>query len=201
MKFVAIDTSQEYLTVIAVNGDKKSFIYLNDCGFQHSVTLLNNLEKCLTEVGLRSDEVELFGVTVGPGSFTGIRIGVASAKGFCAVGGTKAVAVTSFETMAYSAKEGKYLTVIDAHHGNYYVCGFEDREIVIQPKFMTFDELTSIEGFKLISGKEIPVLKTEVVDTSKGLYNAVIAKYNQTIDADLIVPFYLRLSQAEEGRP
>lgn len=198
MKFLAFDTSQEYLTVIAQNQDLTYTVYKND--FQHSTTLMNAVEECLEKTNMRLCDVDFVATCVGAGSFTGIRIGIATAKGLCAPFGKKVLNVTSFDTIAYTKQSGKYLAVINARHNNFYVAGYTDGKLSIEPQFITLEHLNQIKGYQLISSAPIDGLETEVADVKKGLYNAVIAKKDCLIDAKDLAPLYLRLSQAEEGR-
>jgi tRNA threonylcarbamoyl adenosine modification protein YeaZ len=200
VNFVAFDTSNEYLTVIVSKDGKTHCEYLQDLGLQHSVTLLKTLEKALDEIQLKISDVNVFATVVGPGSFTGIRIGISTAKGLCAPSGAKALAITSFETMAYAVGDGSYLSVIDAKHDNFYVAGFKNRVQTLSPRFISRAELDEISGYELISATKIDGLETTVVDVSRGLYSAVVEKLEFADEADALAPLYLRQSQAEEGR-
>ncbi len=201
MKFLAIDTSQEYLSVVAKNGNKIASEYITDSPFKHSITLLDAVEKVLISVGLKINDLDFIGSVVGAGSFTGIRIGISTVKGFCAPQSIKALKITAFDTLAYTKTKGKYLAVIDAKHDNFYIAGYLDGKICIEPKFVTKSELEDIsKDYVLLSGTEIAGIKTEIVNPCDGLLNATIALKDNLIDASLLEPLYLRLAQAEEGR-
>lgn len=200
MKFLAIDTSQEYLTVIANNDDKCEKIHLIDCASKHSVTLMDSVEVALERVNLTISSLDFCAVVVGAGSFTGIRIGIATVKGLCAVNNIKSLSITSFDTLAYSKDNGKYLAVIDAKHDNFYVCGYSDGAVTIEPKFINLEELNELKGYKKLSSSKIKGVETEICDTTLGLFNACLKKCNNVQDATELAPLYLRLSQAEEGR-
>ena len=81
MNYLAFDTSGSYLTVLA-KGKGEKLVKIEECTHSHSVILMPEIEKCLFEVGLKLEDIDLFACSVGPGSFTGIRIGVATAKAF-----------------------------------------------------------------------------------------------------------------------
>ena len=80
--FLAVDTSSRYLTVLAKKGDKTVIRHIGDCAMQHSVILMGEIESALEEAGLTPDGCDYFAAVTGPGSFTGIRIGVATIKPF-----------------------------------------------------------------------------------------------------------------------
>ena len=145
MNYLAIDTSGGYLTV-AARGKKSCLIYREDVGLRHSVTLMDAVEECLGKAELPLGEVDVFACAVGPGSFTGIRIGVATAKAFAYANNAKVLAVTSFESLAYNAgKEGTKLVLIDAGHSYRYACGFDkDNRIVLSPCYLSDGEIAKL---------------------------------------------------------
>ena len=81
----------------------------------------------LAGAGMSLSDFEFFSAVVGAGSFTGIRIGVSAAKGFCLACEKPSIPVTSFELSAYNAVEpcDKILCIVDALHDAYYACGFD----------------------------------------------------------------------------
>ncbi len=202
MKYLAVDTSGEYLTIVLSNGQKTSSFFSSDDKVKHSLTLMPNVEKLIDSLNFSLSQCDFFCAVVGPGSFTGIRIGVSTIKAFCDAFNKPSLAVTAFDVLAYNNLEGKILAVIDAKHNNYYVCGYENGKIIFEPKFISEEELNVLEkDFKLVSSSKIENHQTTIVSVEEGLKNAVLLKKSETQDANNLKPFYLRLSQAEEGRP
>ena len=107
MKYLAIDTSGSYLTVIACDGKKTSVKYEENCALNHSVALMGEVENALAEVGLTAKDIDVFACSVGAGSFTGIRIGVSTAKALCFSYKIKCLKLTSFDVLAYNDKDFK----------------------------------------------------------------------------------------------
>lgn len=202
MNYLLIDTSGKHLSVVAKKGEKTEYVYEPDCGVNHSVKITVAIEETLSKAGEELSELDFIGAVVGAGSFTGIRIGVAAAKGLCLAGKIPALRITSFDTIAYNSFSGKVMAVIDAGHNGYYICGYENREVVISPRFVLFDELVKLsEGYSLLSYGEINGVKTRVVSPLTGLIN--YAEENgalKTDDINALSPLYCRKSQAEEGR-
>ena len=95
--FLAVDTSSRYLTVLAVKDGKPFLRHLPDCAMRHSVMLMDEIDKTLTQAGLTPAECGFFCAVTGPGSFTGIRIGISAMKGFALGTGKKLKPVTSFD--------------------------------------------------------------------------------------------------------
>lgn len=93
-----------------------------DIGLQHSAHLPSLLEMLRDNIGLAWRDVDLFAVTAGPGSFTGLRIGMALAKGLASAYGRPIVAVPTAWVLSAGSPE-PVLTVLDARKGRYYVGG------------------------------------------------------------------------------
>ncbi len=196
--FLAIDTSSRHLTVLAVKGEKAVLRYLPDCALKHSVVLMGEADKALKEAGLSPAECDFFSAVTGPGSFTGIRIGVSAVKGF-AVGVRKpTVAVTAFELLAYNIEDDNFYTVIDAAHGHYYVCGFnKDKDIILDPSYMSAEEVEKLDANKY-GFEDLPLSRYLKLEIQSCLYRAVLAKSGQKCGA--MHALYVRKSQAEENR-
>ena len=202
MNFLAIDCSGAHLTVAVVKDDKVYEYYKSDCGVKHSVSLMPEVERLLNESALSLKTADFVAVAAGAGSFTGIRIGVATAKALAFANGIPCLSVTSFDTLAYNVKGGRVLAVIDAGHGGYYACGYEDYKVVFPPKYILKEELMSLSSeYRLVAGGELSGFNAEIAKVNEGLIAAVKAKAAEaTFDYDSIVPLYVRKSQAEEGR-
>ena len=85
MYTLATDTTAKTASVCVANGSETELIPLSlwtsNCGFTHSETLLPMIDSCLSSAGIISDDIGVIAVSAGPGSFTGVRIGVSCAKG------------------------------------------------------------------------------------------------------------------------
>lgn len=194
--FLAVDTSSRYLTVLAVKGGKVALRHLPDCAMQHSVVLMDEIDKALTEAELTPKECDFFCAVTGPGSFTGIRIGISAVKGF-AVGADKPVlGLTSFDLIAYNIKDEKFYTVIDAMHGNYYVCGYSGGSVILPPSYMSGEELSKLSS-PLYGFEDLPLENYRKADIVNNFYPAVCA--NGGAAGKDICALYVRKSQAEEN--
>ena len=196
-RYLAIDTSAEYLTVIAKNGETV-VTFEPDCAMQHSVRLMDAVEETLAKAGMKPAECDFFCAVTGPGSFTGIRIGISTVKGFCAALQRPALGVTSFTALAYNA-EGKALAAIPAGRGFYYVCGFaEDKSISLSPAYVSGERLAALaEEYPVYAYAPLPVPYTKA-NPAAGLLRAVEGAGEE--DFGDISAFYLKKSQAEEER-
>lgn len=85
-----------------------------------------DIQALLDNVGLMMSDVELFGVCVGPGNFTGLRVGISAVKGFAAATGKPIAGVTSLEAAAFAAKGATAVcAMINAYKGEVYSQLFE----------------------------------------------------------------------------
>lgn len=202
MKYLAIDTCGSNLTLALNDGEKLNIYFDENCGVRHSVDIMPETEKLLLSSGIAVSDLDFIAVTVGAGSFTGIRIGVSTAKALCFAHNLPCLKITSFDTIAYNIPEGKNLAVINAGHGGYYVCGYQDLKIVLEPKFILREELLALtKEYSVLSFEEIDGVKTQVVSVKDGLINVCEKNFkNAEKDLDKIEPLYVRKSQAEEGR-
>ena len=110
MKILAVDTSSKNCSVAIVEVDK-------NMKFNVIITENNDNEK----TNLTLDDINLLAWCLGPGSFTGIRIGIASVKAFADVKNIPTVGVTSLESLAYNVTENSYVaSLLDCKNQNVY---------------------------------------------------------------------------------
>lgn len=196
--FLAIDTSSRYLTVVAQKGAKTCVRHLPECAMQHSVILMDEIEKAFLQVSLTPQECDFFAAVTGPGSFTGIRIGIATVKGFALATGKPLKAITSFSLIAYNVTDENFFTVIDAGRGNYYVCGFgADKKITLNPCFMDGESVCALQG-RLYGFESLPFENYTKIDVKNCLHPAVCSGFEPLTQE--IHALYVRKSQAEEKR-
>ena len=201
MNLLAVDTAQGYLSVYLSYHGQEYATFSENAGMKHSTLLLPEVDALLKSAGATLSEMDAFGVVVGAGSFTGIRIGVATVKAFALSQNKPIIPVTSFDVIAYNKTEGKRLAVINAKHGHYYVCGYDGVGVDIPPCYLSEEEVLAIgKERELLSYEEIPALSSTVVSPKRGLALAVNALSKTGVAPEFVQPLYVRKSQAEEGR-
>ena len=206
------------------DGDVLAEHYENS-GLTHSQTLLPMAEALLAEAGLTMRDLDAVAVARGPGSFTGVRIGVATAKGLCWGADKPAIGVSTLEAMAWNgaqAPEGSLLCcAMDARRSQVYNALFtfahgapqrltEDRAIGL-PELA--EELRGSEKpiwvlgdggelcWKYLTENGIPAFlppEETRLQRASGVCRAAARK--QPENAGALQPVYLRLSQAERER-
>jgi tRNA threonylcarbamoyladenosine biosynthesis protein TsaB len=100
---------------------------------RHTARLLPLAATLLDDAGLSWSDLELIAVGLGPGTFTGLRIGIATARGLAAATGAALVGLGTLPVLAAGAGPGRVLAVIDARRGEVFAAGYEDGREVIAP--------------------------------------------------------------------
>lgn len=135
MKILAIETSCDICSVSLLE-DNNLILELKETAVKnHSESLMPLIDKLFKETNTSLKDIDLFAVDNGPGSFTGIRIGLSTVKAFCDVTKKPCIAVSSLEALAYTANESiscqrepsplTICSMIDAKHENVYAAIFE----------------------------------------------------------------------------
>ena len=183
LKAIIIDSTATELTLTVLNGDKQNIYVGNGGQRRHTSEILTELDRLLTESGLKAKEVEYIGVVVGPGSFTGIRIGVATANAMALASGARLVELTELECMLHGYQNA--LAMIDCKHDNYYCLLKDGTSMEYMAK--NISELTEISVERVLYSAPIPekLIATFVDKVQKGEFSAV-AK-----------PYYMKKSSAE----
>lgn len=203
-KFLAIDTSASDLIVIA-RGENTAILRVENCAMNHSVKLLETVERALAEAHTRLSDLDFFACVLGAGSFTGIRIGMSTIKAFCDGEQKPALGVTSFDCAAYTTGEKSSLTLVSAGHGYYYACGYAaDKKVILPPSYLSGEEVETLAcGYETIVSREtLPFAGAVKIDPAEGLLRATEAKSEAGAfcASDELEAVYVRRSQAEENR-
>ncbi len=122
MKILAIDTSAESSSVALLYDESIGAEFCFNTKRRHEETLLEAIEALLSQGGVKPSEIDLFAVTVGPGSFTGIRVGLSTMKGFAFAAGKPIVGVSSLRALASNIphSECSICPMLDAKRGEVY---------------------------------------------------------------------------------
>ncbi len=205
MKVLYIDTTTSYLyTGIVVDGKliveiKKEF------GKDLSRQALSKISDMIKQAKLKPTDIDKIMVVNGPGSFTGIRVGVTIAKTFAYTLKKEVITLLSLEAMAISNKNEKVFKVpiIDARRGYIYGAIYNQENIpVLKPQYISLEALKSatnhlLEDFEYISNQEFTDLKVESYNPNiEKIVNTLISREGTNPHA--VNPVYLKQTEAEE---
>ena len=223
---LAVDTSAKSVSCALVRGGRVLASFFSNTGLTHSQTMLPMVEDLLRVADVTVEDLDALAVNVGPGSFTGVRIGVAAVKGLAFTGDKPCVAVSTLESMAMNVPltpDMAVCGVMDARCQQVYTALFSVNEEGALIRLWD-DEAISIADL----GERLKGIDKEIVlvgdgselcyDTLKGVVNgltlapasarlqnalgtALVAErlFEQgvTDTAEELLPTYLRLPQAE----
>lgn len=140
MKILSISTSSNICSV-AILDDKNVILCKNiDDKNTHSEKLMPLIDSTLNECNLHLEDIDLLACSVGPGSFTGIRIGIATLKAFYDATSIPVIGVTALEGLAYNIQQTGFIcSLIDAKHNNVYcsVFKFENNKYILQDNYLS----------------------------------------------------------------
>ena len=169
MKILGIDTSTKYLSVAITDRDRLIGKSSQETGQMHSAHLIPMIQKLLKKSKLQLKDIDLFSMSIGPGSFTGLRIGVSVVKGFVAVSKKPIVAVPTLDIIAQNASyhNGKVCVIVDARKQQIYACLYEikNKNVKRISKYMLLkidDLLKQLRGEVLFLGDGIALYKEEI---------------------------------------
>lgn len=205
MRTLFIDTSTADVSIAIISDGKLVASISKNIPNAHSVYTVSFLDKVIKEAGLRPEDIDKILVVTGPGSFTGVRIGVTIAKTYAYLRKIEIVGVSSLKMMAISCEHDYCLALIDARRNNYYL-GLYDKNNneVITEQFNTKEKVIElINQYKpiVISNEDIVMdniqVNKQVLDIEK-----IVAYYQDkpSMNPHLVVPNYLKLPQALEER-
>lgn len=224
MLVLSIDTSTKigsvalYDSEIGILGEINLYVKTN-----HSNIIMPLIDNLLKITNKKIEEIDKIGVVIGPGSFTGIRIGVAIAKGLCYGTDKKIVGINSLDLLAYNCEKTESLIVsmIDARKERVYysMYRYEENTLVRVSEYRD-DEIREILGSiqeksiifvgdgaiankelieKLITDKDIKIV-SKANSIQRGGVLAELSSKKEEDDLYLLEPYYISKSQAEREK-
>ena len=218
MRILAVDTSAVCAAVAVTDDEKILSESQTNTGLTHSRTLMPMIDSTLRNAEIPLESIDFFSCSVGPGSFTGIRIGVAAIKGLCDALNKKCMPVSTLEALAYNllGRKCTAVSVMDARCNQVY-CG------IFSVDGNNVTRLTDDEAIKIDELKErLPEYENVIFvgDGARICHNALgyeiappqlifqkgssvalcaLKNYSEEklLDGSELMPVYLRLPQAE----
>lgn len=222
MIILGMDTSSVNATVAIMNDQKLVAEYLISNDRTHSVIIMPLLEDMLKKCGMNLSDIDVFAAAVGPGSFTGLHIGLATIKTLAQSCKKPIIGVNSLESLA-----GNFVTytdtvvcpIIDARHEQVYNALYENGSVICQPRVISvddlLDELTPLGKNVIFCGDGVLSYESKINSSQNALWTVAPqslsmqkasslcylaykrAKNNDFDNLYTLLPLYLRRSQAE----
>ena len=220
MKILSIDSTANTSTVALLENDKLLGIYTANTKNTHSETLLPMVKHLLSTLNVSIQQIDAYAVSNGPGSFTGVRIGVATVKGLAFGKDKKCVEVSTIEALAENLEgfNGIVCPIMNARRGQVYTGAFLNGNRIIDDTCMMLCDLIPMlekynesiyfvgDGYSLIENMQISNLKvTPEMLRYQNAFSVGKIAYRRlqdelyTTDKALSVE-YLRKPQAERER-
>lgn len=188
MKILTIDVTGANLIVAAYDGknvaEKSS---LNETK-KHNSLVMPYIDFVLNELNLKIGDIDVFSCVVGPGSFTGIRIGIATIKALSFATKKPVVAIGALEAVAFNKNDEEFYVTIDALHNNCYAAKYNNcwKNEVLKT-YTTYQDLDNLN---------VKYYKKEGDLKGKDLIDITLEKIKDN-NYSTLEPLYLRKSQAE----
>ena len=223
MRILSVSTATNHLSV-ALNDSQQIIVEKNEQDERnHSEHLDPLIDEILKENQLTLKDIDRFAVAIGPGSYTGLRIGITTVKMFASVLNKEVVGISTLQALAKSVQEDALvITGLDARNNNYFAAGYKSGDIpdnVIPDGHYNIDVLIkAIQDYtaknevkKLVlvgTGLEKQDEKFKALnipykygnDSQNVIHAGLIgqlAEYSEPVDPDKLLPRYLRRTQAE----
>jgi tRNA threonylcarbamoyladenosine biosynthesis protein TsaB len=222
MYILGIETSTTTGSVAVVSEDSVIAQYSLNIEVTHSERLMSTVDRVLRDTGLSIDDMNGYAVAIGPGSFTGLRIGLAAVKGLALVTGKPVAAVPTLQALAWNLPYAAYpiCPMLDARKNEVYAATyrFEGNTLVhaMAEAVLSLAQLSErISGKTLFTGEASHLFREELVNLfgDRALFApratilpsaASVAgigldmiKSGKQVDVDCVTPMYIRRSEAE----
>lgn len=218
MKILAIDTSSIYAScALLAEGDIRSEAAVNN-GLVHSRSLMPMIERCLQNADTDIGQIDVFACVAGPGSFTGIRIGVCAVKGLAQALKKPCAAVNTLDCLRQNFPFASTVCpIMDARRGQVYCAIYEEKSILLNSSAMAIEDLLALlkgkntvflgDGVKAYKDTIFAALKERALfapphlNYTRAAAAAFLAmqaaKENKLVSAAALDAIYLRKPQAE----
>jgi tRNA threonylcarbamoyladenosine biosynthesis protein TsaB len=195
VRLLAIDTTSEFGSLALAEGDRvlEEVALDSPDGFAH--VMFREIEGLLARHNLKITDIEGFAAAAGPGSFTGVRVGLTAAKGLAEATGRRVVAVSNLQAVASFGTRALRAPVIDARRGDIFGALYDaDLRLVAPEVVMKFEDFvrTLPEGDVEVITSSPKRLAGAIARIAAGRFEAGLAQDPAEIDAN-----YVRRSDAE----
>lgn len=204
MTSLFIDTSTKFITLSIIKDNKQCYFFHEKVFEELSVKILPLISDALKQCNLKAHDINKIYIVTGPGSFTGIRIGLTIFKVIAWTLKIDIVPISSLELIASTKTDTDYIVpCIDARRGNCYIAIYnENLDMIVSDRFTSFqsfiDDIPLDKTFQIVTYDDIDNVNkiAPQIDIIK-----VINKHKNDlpINPHMINPNYLKKTEAEEN--
>lgn len=225
MRILALDTATRSCSIAIIDDESILAEAMYAGGQTHTIHLIEMVQKALDQAGLRLSEIDGFAVGRGPGSFTGLRIGISTVKALAIATAKPVVGVSDLDALAMQAVVTGHMMIcvlMDARKGEVYFSHYchenENLEQLIPARVSSLDDvLAAIHTACVFIGEGARVYRKKISEklgekasfalpgqnmiraATIGRLGAARFKQGKTDDVIMLIPEYLRKSDAELG--
>ncbi len=197
MIILALDTCCGRCSVAIFKDSQCIKFMIEETPHKQAELAITMIEQALAECSLDYKDLDYLTCTVGPGSFTGIRIGIAAIQGINQVIKKTTIGVSTLEAMSYLSSAKEVMTCLDAGRSQFYCQKFQNNQPISEIKLISKDEALSFSGgFDIIgalTAKELPDAKLLGIAAFKRLST-------ENLSLNSLKPLYIRESDAVEKK-
>lgn len=198
MRILAIDAATKVLSIAVIEDDNVLATSALNVGKTHSERLLPIIEQTLKLASIELKTMDAIAVTIGPGSFTGLRIGISTAKGLAKTLGVNLIPVTTLEALAYN---GRYMDklicpVLDARKDEVYTALYDEKGNVLMEETAMHPKLLAETIKEQYPNKKVVFLGDAAdifIDTFKEILNQEILNQEVLDENAILMPAGNRL--------
>lgn len=200
MNILALDTTSHIASAALIKSGAVVRELFADASKKHAETVVPLIARLLGECGVSLEQIDLFAVDIGPGSFTGVRIGVSTINAMAFARGLPVVGVDALYTLSAMSGETTrpVCAMIDARNGNAYAALYQGDETLLAPCAVSIDPFcAALPADALIIGD---VSNAAIHAYPRAGAVGLAAAADVLAARESVEPLYLRASQAERLR-
>ncbi|MGN1405352.1 MAG: tRNA (adenosine(37)-N6)-threonylcarbamoyltransferase complex dimerization subunit type 1 TsaB [Erysipelotrichaceae bacterium] len=187
-----IDTSYKYLTVVVSNDRNIIASYSSECFKRQSEELFMVLDNLFKENDIKKSDLNAVYITLGPGSYTGVRIALTLAKVLCSIKDIKLYTISTLKL--YAGKKENCLVVMDARANRAYTGAYNKGQSVLNDTVLPLNEINT-EGYEVILDGSLVGKENKDPDIINNFIE-MMDEFDECEDIDHLTPVYLKESDA-----
>ncbi len=197
-----INTAEGTRALLLFHGE---YFYDENYKNSGSETLLPMIDGLLNRASARLDDIDVFGACIGPGSFTGLRIGLTTVKTFCYCTGKPCFGVNNLRLNSYNNKSGRVISIADAGNRVCYVARYDGDAEIDCAACMTTDDVKAYiaehSDFAISTDNKLSEVFGGIAGAGEREMKTAMHRFIDTAtDERNILPLYIRKAQPERGK-